>query len=131
VSKTFPAMARERGAAAVEFALVVPVLLLLVFGIAEFGRAYNVQTIVSAAAREGVRTMALGNDAGAARAAAQAAAPTLQLNEISVAPSACPVDGSGPTVTATVTVTYQMSFATHLFGSSLTLTGVGVMRCNG
>lgn len=123
----------ERGAAVVEFALVVPVLLLLVLGIAEFGRAYNIQTVVSGAAREGVRTMAVENDIGAARAATRAAAPTLQLSEgqIDVSPSTCPVGSASPTVSATVTVTYRMSFVTNLFADSLTLTGVGVMRCNG
>jgi len=35
--------ARDRGAAAVEFALLLPVLLLLVFGIIDFGRALNAQ----------------------------------------------------------------------------------------
>ena len=39
--------------------------------------------------------------------------------------------GTDPTVSATVTVTYRMPFVTNLFADSLTLTGVGVMRCNG
>jgi Flp pilus assembly protein TadG len=123
----------DRGAAVVEFALVVPLLLLLVLGIAEFGQAYNIQTVISGAAREGVRTMALENDTGAARAATRAAAPTLRLDDgqIDVSPSACPASGGSQTVSATVTVTYQMSSVTSLFPGSLTLTGVGVMRCNG
>ncbi len=33
----------ERGAAAVEFALVLPLLVALVLGIVDFGRAYNQQ----------------------------------------------------------------------------------------
>lgn len=117
----------------VEFALVAPVLLLLVLGIAEFGRAYGIQATVSAAAREGARTMAIENDVGAARAAAQDAAPILQLENLSidVSPGACPVLGTGPPVSATVTVSYRMSFLTNLFVDSVTLTGVGVMRCNG
>ena len=41
--------------AAVEFAFIVPLLILLVLGIAEFGRAFQVQGTLSAAAREGVR----------------------------------------------------------------------------
>jgi Flp pilus assembly protein TadG len=124
---------RDRGAAAVEFALVVPVLLLLVLGIAEFGRAYNIQTTVSAAAREGVRSMAVQNDPGAARAAARRAAPTLDLSDgdIRVSPTSCPVPSAATPVTATVTVTYTMGFLTTLFARSLTLTGTGVMRCNG
>jgi Flp pilus assembly protein TadG len=129
----------ERGAAAVEFALVAPLLLLMVLGIAEFGRAYHVQTAVSQAAREGVRVMALKNDPTGARAATKAAAPTLNLtdSQISIStqptssPANCVASGTTPAATATVTVTYQLAFITKLFGSSKTLTGRGVMRCNG
>jgi Flp pilus assembly protein TadG len=123
----------DRGAAAVEFALVVPVLLLLVFGIAEFGRAYNIQTTLSGAAREGARTMALQNDAGAASAATvDAARPiTLSTDQVSVSPSSCPVTNTTAADTVRVTVTYQMAYLTSLFGGSLRLTGTGVMRCNG
>ncbi|HKU29947.1 MAG TPA: TadE/TadG family type IV pilus assembly protein, partial [Arthrobacter sp.] len=45
------AKASERGAAAVEFALVAPILVLLVLGIMEFGRAYNAQVSLTNAAR--------------------------------------------------------------------------------
>ena len=54
-----PELRSERGASAVEFALIVPVLVLLVLGIVEFGRGFQVQGTLSAAAREGVRLMAL------------------------------------------------------------------------
>ncbi|WP_077489855.1 TadE family protein [Sinomonas mesophila] len=40
---------------AVEFALVLPMLPTLVFGIIEFGRLYNAQIVFSNAAREGAR----------------------------------------------------------------------------
>jgi Flp pilus assembly protein TadG len=121
----------ERGAAAVEFALVVPLLLLMVLGVAEFGRAYHVQASLSQAAREGVRVMALQNDPAAAIAATRAAAPTLTLTNISVSPTSCVASGLTPTATATVTVTYSFTFLSSLFGSGRTLTGRGVMRCNG
>jgi Flp pilus assembly protein TadG len=49
----------ERGAAAVEFAIVMPLVLLLVCGIVDFGRMLNVQITLSAAAREGARWEAL------------------------------------------------------------------------
>lgn len=49
----------ERGAAAVEFALVVPVLLIIVFGIIDFGVAINRWAMVNNAAREGVRAASL------------------------------------------------------------------------
>ncbi len=126
-------LTRDRGAAAVEFALVVPILLLLVFGIAEFGRAYNIQTTLSGAAREGARTMALENDPGAASAAAVAAAQPLDVSggQVSVSPGSCPLSGTTASDTVRVTVTYPMEFVTNLFGNGFTLTGEGVMRCNG
>lgn len=122
---------RDRGAAAVEFALVAPLLLLLVFGIAEFGRAYHVQTTLSGAAREGVRVMALKNDAAAARATTRDSAATVVLrdDQIAVTPTTCPTGSTG--ATATVTVTYPMDLLSGLFGAQLTLTGKATMRCNG
>jgi Flp pilus assembly protein TadG len=44
---------RRRGVAAVEFAVVVPVLLLLALGCADLGRAFSAYLIVSNAARVG------------------------------------------------------------------------------
>ncbi len=122
----------ERGAAAVEFALVAPLLLLMVLGIAEFGRAYYIQASLSQAAREGVRVMALQNNPAGAVAATRAAAPPgLTLGNVTVSPSTCVASGLTPAATATVTVTYSFTFLYGFFGSGLTLTGQGVMRCNG
>lgn len=45
----------DRGVAAVEFALVAPVLILLVLGIIEFGWLFNGWVTITSAAREGAR----------------------------------------------------------------------------
>lgn len=45
----------ERGAVAVELAFVLPILILLLFGIVEFSIAYNRTQALHAAAREGAR----------------------------------------------------------------------------
>ena len=123
-----------RGATVVEFALIVPLLLVLVLGIAEFGRAFQVSGTLSSAAREGVRVMALQNDPAAARAAVRNAAPALDPAltnaQITITPASCPVTGTG-TTTVRVTVTYPLPFITGFFGSGMDLTGTGVMRCNG
>ena len=50
----------EKGASAVEFALVVPIFLMLVFGIFQFGIAFNNWIALTHAAREGVRLAAVG-----------------------------------------------------------------------
>ena len=124
----------ERGATAVEFAFIVPLLIVLVLGIAEFGRAFQVSGTLSAAAREGVRVMALQNDPTAARNAVRSAAPALDPAvtnaQIAITPASCPATGTTST-TVRVTVTYPMPFLTSFFGDGVTLKGTGVMRCNG
>lgn len=45
----------ERGANLVEFALVLPLLILLLVGVADFGRAFNNYMIITNASREGAR----------------------------------------------------------------------------
>jgi Flp pilus assembly protein TadG len=45
----------ERGAAAVEFALVLPVLLLILFGIIEYGWVFTAQIVLTNAVSEGAR----------------------------------------------------------------------------
>lgn len=50
----------ERGASAVEFALLAPILFMLVFGIIQLGIAYHRQQGLEAASREGARTASIG-----------------------------------------------------------------------
>ena len=123
----------ERGATAVEFAFILPLLIVLILGIAEFGRAFQVSGTLSAAAREGVRIMALQNDPAAARAAVRNAAtslnPALTDAQIVITPASCPQTGGSTSVR--LTINYPMPFLTDFFGSGVDLTGTGVMRCNG
>jgi len=49
----------EKGASAVEFAIILPILIILVFGIVEFGIAYNNYIALTHAAREGARLAAV------------------------------------------------------------------------
>ena len=51
----------EEGQAVVEFALIVPVLLLLVVGLAEFARAWNTKQVLTDAARESLRSSVVAN----------------------------------------------------------------------
>jgi Flp pilus assembly protein TadG len=50
---------RSRGQGLVEFALVVPVFVVLLFGMIEFGRAWMTKNILTGAAREAVRRYAV------------------------------------------------------------------------
>ena len=49
----------SRGQGLVEFALVVPIFLILLFGMVEFGRAWMTKNILTGAAREAVRIYAV------------------------------------------------------------------------
>lgn len=129
-----PRANRDRGAAAVEFALVLPVLLLVLCGIVDFGRALHAQVVLTQAAREGARLAALGAPDTVARTVDAAGA----LSGVEVGVTACPA--SLAAADAVATVTYQFTFATPVdaiadtFGGDIgpiTLTGRGVMRCQG
>jgi Flp pilus assembly protein TadG len=127
----------DTGAAAVEFALVILPLVLLLTGIIDFGRAYNQQLTVTAAAREGARTMAVQTDPATAATTARNAtitaaaglSPSLSSGQVTISPSTCT-----PGVQVTVTVTYPLTTLTGMFDSVLSgknLIGTGVMRCGG
>lgn len=68
----------DRGAAAVEFALVCVLLVMLLVGIVQFGRAYTAQLAVTHAAREGARAAAVGRfDAAYVKSQAMPLSPSL------------------------------------------------------
>jgi Flp pilus assembly protein TadG len=51
----------EDGQALVEFALVLPFLLLMIVGLVEFARAWNTQQVLTDAAREALRNSVVAN----------------------------------------------------------------------
>ncbi len=67
----------QRGSSAIEFALILPILTLLLLGIFQFGLAYNNYLAITHAAREGARMAAVGQfDESAVRASAYPVSPT-------------------------------------------------------
>lgn len=116
---------RERGAALVETAIVLPLLLLIAVGVADLGRAYSTLASVQEAAEEGVIYAAFHPDdpAGAQQAAVGAVGfPSLELADVVVS---CPgVDQ------VAVTVSYSMPLITPIMsqiaGGSLNLTDTEV-----
>lgn len=129
--------ARDRGATAVEVALLMPILLMLVMGIVDFGRALHAQITLTQAAREGVRVAAL-KQSGASTRTQNAATG---LSGVGVSVTACP-SSSGGSSSAEVQATYTFNFVTPVgglagmfggggFGSPITLSAKGVMPCEG
>jgi Flp pilus assembly protein TadG len=75
----------EAGAELFEAALVLPVLLILLFGIISFGRAYNVYQTITRAAREGARELVLTTCATCGNTSYSAAAVRTGFVEPSIA----------------------------------------------
>lgn len=106
---------REAGAAAVEFALVLPVLLLVVFGMIDTGLWLNEKITATEAARQGLRTYLLGQGTPAARAAAGRAVIN-RLLERDLPPgrvvfTPCAPVGATGVSTAAVSFTYESEAA--------------------
>ena len=127
----------DHGAAAVELALVLPLLMLLLFGVIDFGRMLNMQIALSQGAREGVRVLALGGSVSDATARTTAAAHP--VTGATVTTVSCPAGST--TADAQVTATRPYDFITPISGilsvmgqpalAAPTLTGRGRMRCTG
>lgn len=77
-------MRGERGQALVEFALVLPVLLILALAISELSELGVARLALTYAAAEGARTVALTNDDRLGRASIAAAVAPLQAGAIQV-----------------------------------------------
>jgi Flp pilus assembly protein TadG len=131
-----------RGAAAIEFALVLPIVLLLVCGIVDFGRMLDLQIKLSGAAREGARWVALGQGDPTTRVRTAVGDPAIAASvgvSYSTCPSPPPTGASSVNTTVTATRAYALitplNALSVLFGgaipTSFTLTGTGVMRCGG
>jgi len=117
----------EAGAAVVEFALVLVVLVLLIFGIAEFGRAYHADIQLTHAVREGARELAVTGDQAGAVVATRSAAGSLDPALLEITITAC-----DPGEDAHVRARYPLTYSIPLYGSAtLTLDSEAVMRCGG
>ena len=144
----------ERGAALVEFALAVPLLLVVIAGIVDFGFAFQRYEVITNAAREGARMATLPGytDTAVDSYVRQYVQKGLSLSDsamstvmptgsvtVSYADLTVPaaVTGTMTVSTATVNVTYQhswlllrpmLSLLNKSWGTTITLTASSQMR---
>jgi Flp pilus assembly protein TadG len=119
----------DGGAAAVEFGLIVPIMFLIIFATIDFGRLFNDQIMLTDAAREGARMAAVGrSESEVADRVNLAADPLSGVTTNWTGP--CP-SNAAVTATVTVTVTYKFEYLFLPGVPRPTLTGKGVMQCQG
>ncbi len=119
----------ESGQAVVEFAIVLPILLLLVMGIIQFGFILNGQITVTSAAREGARLAAVSDDDGLVKDRVEAAAVALLLR---VDKNDIGIDRTHPDgmvrVTVEGAVEVVVPFLDMITGSAFPLSAETIMR---
>jgi Flp pilus assembly protein TadG len=102
----------ERGQTMTEFALVLPLLVFLLFGIIQFGIAFNnyiaLTDAARAASRKGAVSRGAANPAGDCSSAAVNAAGDLNTSKLKVTCSSTWQSGSDVTVTATYPYSIQL-----------------------
>jgi Flp pilus assembly protein TadG len=142
----------ERGTAVVEFALVAPILFLLVFGILDFGRALNYYNDITQLAGQGARAASVNRNPDGTAIAASAGTvdnadcggksysiqcqltnyyPTSAelKNGIKVCIPSVPAAVGAP---VTVHITYDFNFSAGLFGfTKISLSATQVERTEG
>ena len=135
--------ASERGAEVIEFAIILPLLLLIIFGLIDFGFLFQRYIVLTNAAMEGARVAVLpgyGQADAEDRArsyATQSGVPDTADLTVSAAPGTVPGAAAGETWPAwVVTVTFRHEYSymgpiAEMFGgsfSSVFLTATSTMR---
>ncbi len=128
---------RRRGVAAVEFALIVPIFFLLVFGMIEYGRMVMVQQTLTNSSREGARLAVVdGATVDSVKDVVEnylsSAAVAVDRNNILVSPDPATTTFGDP-ITVTISVPYSdvSWLPTPTFLGNTTITATSGMRREG
>lgn len=120
-------MKSEKGQSLVEFALVLPLLVLLLFGIIDFARVFHVYLTMDHAGREAARAASIGNDVSEIKNTAVNDAASIGLTADKVVISGTRNSGTD----VTIIITYPINFLTPIIGEivgSITLKDTTTMR---
>ena len=126
---------QNSGSALIEVAFVLPILLVLVMGMLDFGRAFHVKSLLDQAAREGCRVAVVT----APDPALVDSRVTAILTAGGITPGTITVTGPDPSRMVTVTVNATFTFVTPgvlalvngSLGSTIAMTGKTTMRFEG
>ena len=125
----------ESGVALIEFAFVLPILLVLAMGMLDFGRAFHMKSMLDQAAREGARVAVVTSpDADIVESRVDAV-----LASGGITPTSVTIDGPDAAHMVTVTVNATFTFITPGvfaliggdYGNTIPMSGQTVMRFEG
>ena len=121
----------QKGQALVEFAIILPILLILVMGILQFGMMLNSYLTIENASREGARTGIIGSSDAEIQNLIISTSPSLDPKNLIV--SITPTETnrkSGDTLIVKVTYNYNLivPIISSLFNNVVVLNGQTSMR---
>ena len=118
----------ERGSAVVEFALVLPVVLLVLLALIQVAALARDRLVLTEAARAGARAASVEDSDEAAATAARAAAAGLDPDRLAVSVARAGARGSPVTVSVSYTVPIVAALAGWLLPDSVDLHAEATMR---
>ncbi len=119
---------RERGSATLEFAMVLPLLLIVTLALVQVGLVVRDRLVLADAARAGAREAAVTDDAGAIRDAIEHAAAPLATERLEVQVNREGGRGAAVTVTLGYADPPSIPAVAWLFPSSIHLIASTTMR---
>jgi Flp pilus assembly protein TadG len=124
-------MKSEKGQSLVEFSLVLPILLLLLFGIVDLGRAFHVYLTMDHAGREAARAASIGKDDATIKNTAVHFGESIgiKFDQVGIDPEVTRTSGDE----VEITIVYPFKFLTPIVNNiedldPLTLTDKTTMR---
>lgn len=121
----------QKGQALVEFALILPIILLLILGIVQFGMLLNSYLSLTNAAREGARTGSLGSLDYEIKNTIVGTSPSLNAGNmvITISPSES-LRSTGDTLTVSIEYNYVLTvpIVSSLFNNAIVLKTQTSMR---
>ena len=107
----------RKGQSLVETALVLPIILLILTGIIDFGLVFNNYLVVSNASREGARSAVIGSTNEQIRAVINTVAASLDSEKLTITISPDQIADRSKGVAVAVIVNYEYSMVTPIIAA--------------